>query len=224
MAKIIKAGDRIRGANDQVAAENRRAFSSAGVKSVNIMSSPGAGKTTLIEETIRGLRGRLRIGVIEGDIATDRDAERVHAAGAAAVVQITTEGACHLDAQMVKLALKDFPLTELDLVIIENVGNLVCPTNFDLGEGHRVMVSAITEGEDKPKKYPGMFLSSEVLVLNKMDLLPYANVDPGRFIAEALEVNPKLKVYKTSATRGDGMDAWRGWLLEITGNKIPNDK
>jgi hydrogenase nickel incorporation protein HypB len=219
MSRIIKAGDRIRGANDQVAVENRQAFAAAGIMSVNIMSSPGAGKTTLIEETIRGLQGKLRIGVIEGDIATDRDAERVQAAGAAAVVQITTEGACHLDAQMVKMALKDFPLMELDLVIIENVGNLVCPTNFDLGENYRALVSAVTEGEDKPKKYPGMFLSAEVLALNKMDLLPYVNVDAERFIAEALDVNPKLRVFKTSATRGDGMDAWRDWLMGIAGGE-----
>ena len=215
MTKIIKAGDRIRGANDAVAEKNRAAFHAAGVKALNLMSSPGAGKTTLIEETVRRCRDRLRIGVIEGDIATALDAERVQAAGAAAVVQINTEGACHLDAQMIQLALADFPLRDLDLVIIENVGNLVCPSHFDLGEDHRILVSAITEGADKPKKYPGMFLAAETLVLNKMDMLPYANVDKGLFISRALEVNPKLRIFQTSATQGEGMDAWRDWILGI---------
>lgn len=215
MTKVIKAGDRIRGANDAVAGENRLAFKASGAKVLNMMSSPGAGKTTLIEETVRRCRDRLRIGVIEGDIATALDAERVQAAGAAAVIQINTEGACHLDAQMVKLALADFPLGDLDLVIIENVGNLVCPSHFDLGEDHRVLVSAITEGADKPRKYPGMFLAAEVMVLNKMDMLPYANVDAGRFIAETLGVNPKLKVFQTSATQGEGMDDWCNWILGI---------
>ena len=215
MTKIIKAGDRIRGANDAVATENRAAFHAAGVKALNLMSSPGAGKTTLIEETVRRCRDRLRIGVIEGDIATTLDAERVQAAGAAAVVQINTEGACHLDARMIQLALADFPLKDLDLVIIENVGNLVCPSHFDLGEDRRVLVSALTEGADKPRKYPGMFLAAEVMVLNKMDMLPYANVDAGRFISEALAVNPKLQVFQTSATQGQGMDAWRDWILGI---------
>ncbi len=214
MTRIIKVGDRIKGANDKIAEENRAFFSSAGVKTLNVMSSPGAGKTSLIEATVRGLADKLKIGVIEGDIATAMDAERVKEAGAAQVVQINTEGACHLDAQMIKMALSHFPLEGLDLVIIENVGNLVCPTNFDLGEEHRVMLASVTEGEDKPKKYPGMYLAAEALILNKIDILPYVNVDAERFSAEALEVNPKLKIFQTSATRGDGMDGWLKWLLE----------
>jgi len=217
MTQIIKVGTSLREANDSIAAENRAVFSSAGVKVINMMSSPGAGKTTLIEETIRRLAGKTKIGVIEGDIATAKDGERVKEAGAEQVIQINTEGGCHLDAQMVKSALDIFPLENLDIVIIENVGNLVCPTEFDLGEDYRVMLASVTEGEDKPKKYPGMYLAAETLVLNKTDLVPYINVSAQTFISEAKEVNPHLQVFQTSATKGDGMDVWCEWLLEYIG-------
>lgn len=214
MSRTIRVEKSLLEKNDVAAERVRKRFTDAGTVVVNIMSSPGAGKTTLLEETVRRLKGTKKIGIIEGDIATDHDARRVEAAGAEWVVQINTGGACHLEAGMVEKALEGAP-DGVELMIIENVGNLVCPSGFDLGDDWKVVVSALTEGLDKPKKYPGMFRKSHALALNKIDLAPYLDVPPDEFVAEALSVNPDLKVFRTSATKGDGLDEWCGWLAGL---------
>jgi len=182
------------------------------------MSSPGAGKTTLLERTIKRLSPEIPIGVIEGDIATDHDAKRVEGAGAGWVVQINTGGRCHLEAGMVERAL-DESADGLELIIIENVGNLVCPAGFDLGEHKRVMLASIPEGVDKPKKYHAMYRASDVLVINKIDLAQYLDAKPDEYARQALEVNPALEVFMVSALKGDGMDAWCGWLKNLASEK-----
>ncbi len=214
MSRTIKIEKSILEKNDVVAVRLRKMFSGRKLAVINIMSSPGAGKTTLLVETLKRLAPRIYIGVIEGDIATDHDAKKVEQAGAAWVVQINTGGRCHLEASMVEKAFNGAP-DGLDLLIIENVGNLVCPSGFDLGEGHRVMLGALTEGLDKPKKYPGMFRACGYLVINKTDLASFLNIDVSDYEKEALAVNPDLKIFKTSATSGDGMDEWLGWLESL---------
>ncbi len=211
MSRTILIEKKILEKNDIVAARIRQKLTSDGTVVVNIMSSPGAGKTTLLEETVRRLAGRKSIGVIEGDIATDHDARRVEEAGAGWVVQINTGGACHLEAGMIEKALETAP-EAMELLIIENVGNLVCPSGFDLGDDWKIVMASVTEGLDKPKKYPGMFRKSHALVVNKVDLAPYVNVDPEAYVKEALEVNPNLKVFLTAATKGTGVDEWCSWL------------
>jgi len=176
------------------------------------MSSPGAGKTSLLEKTILGLKGELRIGVVEGDIQSTYDAERIGQTGAPAV-QIKTGGACHLDSNMVQEALKSLDLSGLDLLFIENVGNLVCPASFDLGESLRFVLLSSPEGDDKPKKYPEAFLTSHVLVLTKSDLIPRLPFDAARARREALEINPRLDVFAVSALTGEGMDAVEAFLV-----------
>ncbi|MBI5177841.1 MAG: hydrogenase nickel incorporation protein HypB [Nitrospinae bacterium] len=212
MSKTIRIEKRILEKNDVVAARLRQRF--ADIVVVNIMSSPGAGKTTLLEETVKRLSGKTTIGVIEGDIATDYDAQRVESAGAGWVVQINTGGVCHLDAGMVEQALDSMP-EKLGLLVIENVGNLVCPSGFDLGDDYKVVLASVTEGLDKPKKYPGMYRKSHAMVLNKIDLSPHVNVSPAAFVKEALDVNPALTVFQTSATAGTGLDEWCGWLSAL---------
>jgi len=212
MSRTIRIEKKILEKNDVVAARLRQRF--ARVVVVNIMSSPGAGKTTLLEETVKRLAGETAVGVIEGDIATDNDAQRVERAGAAWVVQINTGGVCHLDAGMVEQALESMP-EDLGLLVIENVGNLVCPSGFDLGDDYKIVMASVTEGLDKPKKYPGMYRKSHAMVLNKVDLAPYVNVDPAAFVKEATDVNPALKVFKTSATAGTGLDDWCDWLSTL---------
>lgn len=207
----VKVVTRILEANDRIAEENRRIFREAGLFVVNLMSAPGAGKTTLLEKTIRGLSGAVRIGVIEGDIAGSDDAERIHGTGAP-VVQINTGGACHLDANMIREVLNDLPLRDIDVLVIENVGNLVCPAEFNVGEDIKVMLLSITDGHDKPLKYPLMFRESSALVLNKMDLLPYMNVDIGKIRNDALSLNPSLKIFEVSCKTGEGLDQWVEWL------------
>ncbi len=214
MSRIISIERKILEKNDIVAARIRQRFAGQNVVVVNIMSSPGAGKTTLLEETLKKITSKKAIGIIEGDIATDNDAQRVEKAGASWVVQINTGGACHLEAGMVEKAIETMPDT-IRLLIIENVGNLVCPSGFDLGDDYKVVVASLTEGLDKPKKYPGMYRKSHVMVLNKVDLAPHVNVRPDDFIREALEVNPALEVFKTSATSGAGMDEWCAWLMNL---------
>jgi hydrogenase nickel incorporation protein HypB len=211
MSTIIRLDKKILEKNDIIAARMRDKFKSGGIAVVNIMSSPGAGKTTLLEETIRRLSKRMSLAVIAGDIATDYDAKRLENAGCASVVQINSGGRCHLEAAMVEKAFEEIT-GKPDLLIIENIGNLVCPAGFDLGEDERVMLAALTEGLDKPKKYPGMYRSCGHVVINKIDLAQVLNIDPERFEHEALAVNPRLGVFKTSATRGDGLDEWCGWL------------
>ena len=204
--------------NDRVAGENRGDLRAAGVRTVNLMSSPGAGKTTLLRRTLVALRDRLRIGVLEGDIATSLDADRLEGLGAA-VSLVNTDagfgGECHLDATMVRAGLSRLPLADLDLLVIENVGNLVCPAEFAVGEDARAMVYAVTEGEEKPLKYPVMFRAADVVVVNKVDLLPHLDFDLDRFLANLSDVNPKATVIQASSRTGEGVDAWCDWLLAL---------
>jgi hydrogenase nickel incorporation protein HypB len=207
----VKVVTRILEANDRIAEENRKRFQEAGVYVINLMGAPGAGKTTLLERTIRALKPKIRIGVIEGDIVGSDDAERIGALDVP-VVQINTGGACHLDANMINEVLGELPLKELDLLIIENVGNLVCPAEFKVGEHKKMMVLSIAEGHDKPLKYPLMFQESSALVLNKMDLLPYMNTDMNKVRNDSLALNPKLKIFEVSCTTNAGIDEWAEWL------------
>ncbi len=197
--------------NDEVAQLNRDQFRRHGLFVANVLSSPGAGKTAILEQTAERLRGRLRIGVIEGDVQTDLDAQRVARYGIPAI-QIVTRGGCHLEAGLVREALQALDLGALDLLIIENVGNLVCPANYDLGESVKVVVASVTEGDDKPLKYPAMFRNSTVMLINKIDLVPYLAADPAVLKANALSINPLLTVFETSASTGSGLDAWCAWL------------
>jgi hydrogenase nickel incorporation protein HypB len=197
--------------NNDLAALNRRSFQERGVLALNLVSSPGAGKTTLLERTIRSLRRAVPIVVVEGDQATARDADRIRAAGARAV-QVNTGTVCHLDAGMIATALAELDPPSGSVVMIENVGNLVCPALFDLGEHAKVVVTSVAEGDDKPLKYPHMFRASRLMLLNKVDLTPYVAFDEARCVAYAREVNPSLEVIRTSAMRGDGLDAWYAWV------------
>jgi hydrogenase nickel incorporation protein HypB len=197
--------------NDRLAEQNRAWLDGRGVLAVNLMSSPGSGKTTLLERTIERLAGGAPIAVIEGDQETLLDAARIRATGARAV-QVNTGRGCHLDAAMVAQALRELDPAPGSLLFIENVGNLVCPALFALGEHANVVIASITEGEDKPLKYPHMFRACQLLVLNKIDLLPHVAFDPRRFVEHARRVHPELSVLQLSATRGDGLDAWFGWL------------
>ena len=198
--------------NKQAAATIRAELRARGILCVNLLSSPGSGKTTLLEGLAERFRGRFRMAVIEGDIETERDAERIRAKGVPAW-QITTGGACHLEARMIGKVLGDVP-GDIDLLFIENVGNLVCPASYDLGEDIRLVLLSAPEGDDKPAKYPQAFLSADALVLTKTDLLPYLPFDPARAAAEALSVKPGLKVFSVSALRGDGIDGLAGYLVE----------
>jgi hydrogenase nickel incorporation protein HypB len=207
----VKVVKNILEVNDRLAAANRRILAKAGVFAVNLMSAPGAGKTTLLERTIRSLGERIKFGVIEGDIQGTHDAE-VIAALDVPVVQINTEGACHLDANMISAILPQLPLADLDVLVVENVGNLVCPAEFDVGESVKVMLLSLAEGDDKPMKYPLMFQKSEVLIINKIDLAPYLDARVERIRDDSLALNPSLKVFEVSAKSGEGFEAWLGWL------------
>lgn len=197
--------------NDSIAATNRQRFAQNGTLALNLVSSPGSGKTTLLVKTIERLAGRLPVAVIEGDQQTSLDAERIRATGAPAA-QINTGKGCHLDARMVAEALPHLPLPPNGLLLIENVGNLVCPAAFDLGEAHKVVVFSVTEGEDKPLKYPDMFRAADLVLLNKCDLLPYLQFDVTKAVACAKIVKPGIRVIQVSATSGLGMDEWLDWL------------
>lgn len=209
----VKVVTRILEANERIAAENRRLFVDTGVYVVNLMSAPGAGKTSLLERTVKELNGKLEIGVIEGDIAGIDDAERIGSLGVP-VVQINTGGACHLDANMINEVLGDLPLKDLDLLVIENVGNLVCPAEFKVGEDIKVMLLSITEGDDKPLKYPLMFQESSALILNKIDLLPYTNANIDKIKKDSMSLNPSLKIFEVSCKTGKGIAEWASWLME----------
>jgi hydrogenase nickel incorporation protein HypB len=200
--------------NDTIAQEIQQTLAARGIRVLNIMSSPGAGKTTLLEQTIKQLREQLGIGVIEGDIETSADAERIEAAGAE-TVQINTRGACHLEAHMVRDALSQMDLVLIELLIIENIGNLVCPSDWKLGEDARVVVVSTTEGDDKPAKYPQMFASSQVMIINKIDLLPYVDYNVEKVKRQALAINPNLRIFEMSCRTGTGLDAWCDWLLSF---------
>jgi hydrogenase nickel incorporation protein HypB len=197
--------------NERLAATNRRRFDDAGILALNLMSSPGAGKTSLLERTIEALSGRYGLAVIEGDIQSSCDAERIHGKGAQAV-QINTDGACHLDGNMIQTALDALALDGVDLLVVENVGNLVCPAEFNLGEHHKVMILSVAEGDDKPLKYPLMFRQSAVLLINKIDLLPYVDCDVAKIRERARQLNPDQEVFEVSCRTGEGLEAWFAWL------------
>lgn len=207
----IPVVEKILSSNDTLADENRAMLDAASVFGINMMASPGAGKTSLIEQTLQRLGNDLRLGVIEGDLATSLDAERAQRAGATAI-QINTGGNCHLEAFMIRDALRQLPLSELDLLIVENVGNLVCPANWKLGTHKNILVASIPEGDDKPYKYPGMYRGVEAVVINKIDLLPYV---PFRmdYFKQGIEVlNPGVEIFSLSCRTGEGMEAWLAWL------------
>jgi hydrogenase nickel incorporation protein HypB len=197
--------------NNRLAAGNRALFAAKGIFVLNLVSSPGSGKTTLLEKTLKDLCPTVRSAVIEGDQQTDNDAVRIAATGVP-VRQINTGAGCHLDAHMVGHAAEEFDLDDLDLLLIENVGNLVCPASFDLGENHKVVVLSVTEGEDKPLKYPQMFHAADVMLLNKTDLLPHLDFDLERCLEMARRVSPGITIFQVSAKTGAGMDDWYGWL------------
>ncbi|HED38406.1 MAG TPA: hydrogenase accessory protein HypB [Ignavibacteria bacterium] len=197
--------------NDIIAAENRKKFKENKLLVVNLVSSPGSGKTSVIEKTISLSENRLKLGVIEGDVQTDLDAQRVEAYNVP-VVQIVTNGACHLEAALVRDAYKKLNLDELEILFIENVGNLVCPAAYDLGEDFKVLIVSTTEGDDKPLKYPAMFRNSSALIINKIDLLPYVNCNVENLRNNALTINPSLKIFTTSCTTGEGVNEWIDWL------------
>lgn len=211
MTTDIPVVERVLSANDRVALQNRELFDQLGLTVVNFMASPGAGKTSLLVHSIEGLRDRRRIAVIEGDLASRIDADRVAAVGAPAV-QINTGGGCHLDAPLVAEAMQHLPLAELDLLLIENVGNLVCPINFGLGEHRRVLVASVPEGDDKPLKYPGSFVDMDAVVLNKIDLLPYVDFDRRAFELSVRAVNASAPIFALSCRSSEGLDAWLAWL------------
>jgi len=206
--------------NDRIADANRLQMAQAGVRSVNLMSSPGAGKTTLLERSLGLLTGRVRVGILEGDIATSLDADRLGGFGAAVALVNTSAGfggECHLDAVMVRSGLTRLPLEAIDLLVIENVGNLVCPAEFDVGADARAMVYSVTEGEEKPLKYPVMFRAAEVVVVNKIDLLPHLDFDVDAFLHNLHDVNPTAQVIQASAKTGEGVDEWCAWLVALAG-------
>jgi len=211
MPKVTIAQN-ILAANEQIAQEIHCSLAARSMRAINVMSSPGAGKTTLLERTIERLRGRLVMGVIEGDVETSADAERIEAAGAE-TVQINTRGACHLEAHMIRDAISELELAKIDLLVIENIGNLVCPAAWDLGEDTRVVVMSTTEGDDKPAKYPQMFALSQVMVVNKVDLLPYVDFDMQKAKRQALAINPHLHIFELSCRTGEGLDNWCDWVV-----------
>jgi hydrogenase nickel incorporation protein HypB len=208
----VQVVENILSANDQIALENRRLFDEKGVFVLNIMAAPGAGKTSLIECTIEALRDRAHVGMIDGDVASTIDADRVARLGVPAV-QINTGGACHLDANMTAAALSGLPLDEIDLLVIENVGNLICPTGFGLGEHLKVMIASTPEGADKPYKYPGMFSAVDVLLLNKVDLLPLLDFDMDYFRRGVDVLNPDIAFFPLSCKTKEGVQEWIEWLL-----------
>jgi len=214
MTQNIPIVENILNANDKLAQTNRARIDAAGVFSINILASPGAGKTSLIEQTLPLLKGKLRVAAIDGDIATSIDADRAAAAGAGAAIQINTGGDCHLDAVMLFGALEQLDLTQFDLLIVENVGNLVCPANFKLGTHKTVLVASVPEGDDKPYKYPGTYRGVDALVINKIDLLPYVNFRMDYFQQGVQVLNPGVTTFPLSCRTGEGLDAWVEWLIE----------
>ena len=210
-ARAVMVEEDILGRNNRIADENRTEFAKHRLLALNLVSSPGSGKTELLSATLRKLAGDIPTAVIEGDQETTNDAARIQATGTRAV-QINTGKGCHLDAQMVKDALARLPLEDASILFIENVGNLVCPAEFDLGEAHKVAVLSVTEGEDKPLKYPDMFRAADICIINKVDLLPYLKFDIEKAEEFIRRVNPRAKIFRTSATSGEGLERWIAWL------------
>jgi len=209
--RMVQIEQSILSKNDQYAAQNRAVFASKNLLALNLVSSPGSGKTTLLTTTLNALKGNIDLGVIEGDQETANDADRIRATGVSAV-QVNTGKGCHLDAHMVGHAVENIHFDQQGILFIENVGNLVCPASFDLGEAHKVAILSVTEGEDKPLKYPDMFHAADVLLLNKVDLLPHLTFDVVLCIENAKKVNPDIEVIQCSATTGEGMEQWYRWL------------
>lgn len=210
-SQMVRIEQDILGKNDALARDNRLALRQRGIFALNLVSSPGSGKTTVLVRTIQALAGEMPVAVIEGDQQTDCDAERIRATGVAAL-QINTGKGCHLDADMVAQGLRRLQPADDSLLLIENVGNLVCPAAFDLGEAHKVAILSVTEGEDKPLKYPDMFAAADLMLLNKTDLLPYLSFDADKAVEYARRVNPAIEVIRVSATTGEGFDAWLAWI------------
>jgi len=208
---VITVERKILKKNDDIAAENRQLFKTHNIFTVNLLSSPGSGKTSLLEKTLEKMNDTVRIAVVEGDVQTDNDAQRV-ARYDVPVVQIVTNGGCHLEAKLVQNALDNFSLDAVQLLVIENVGNLVCPANYDLGEDKKVVMISTTEGDDKPSKYPSMFRVSDILVINKIDLLPYVDFDMQKVRQNALTINPNLDIIELSCKSGEGLNQWIDWL------------
>ncbi len=215
----VKVVTRILEANERIATENRRLFREKGLFVVNLMSGPGAGKTSLLVRTIELLKPHLRVGVIEGDITGTEDAERIQSTGVP-VVQINTGGACHLDANMIQEVLPELPLGELDLLFIENVGNLVCPAEFNVGEDMKVMLLSVTEGEDKPLKYPLMFQQSKALVINKIDLLPHLDIDMESLKERARALNRDMEIFEVSCKTSEGLESWTTYLTGLINSTL----
>ena len=212
----VSLNQKILSRNEECAKKNRAFFKEHGVLCLNVISSPGSGKTTTISRTIKDMGDKIRIGVIEGDIKTDTDAKKIRDAGGEAV-QIETHGACHLSAEQVYNAIKALDAEKMDVVIIENVGNLVCPSAFDLGEAQRVILLSVPEGDDKPIKYPGTFAEADAVLINKIDLMDYIDFNLERVLADIRVVNPDAVIFQISATTGEGMDQWYDWLIDKSG-------
>ncbi len=219
MNERITVVEKILSANDRLASSNRALLDSFSVFGINLMASPGAGKTSLIEKTIALLAGKLRLGVVDGDIATSIDADRAAAAGAVAI-QVNTGGECHMDAVMLQQALEQIDLTQIDLLIVENVGNLICPASFPLGTHQSVLVASVPEGDDKPYKYPTMYRGVNALVINKVDLLPYVEFSMDYFQRGVEVLNPGLQSFPLSCRTGEGMEAWINWIMNCVTNHI----
>ena len=206
VANILKA-------NERIAEQNKQLFDEKGILTINMMSAPGAGKTTLIEHTINALKNKYRISVIEGDIQSTYDADKIAATGVQ-VVQINTGGACHLDGNMIRETFPELDLDAMDLLLVENVGNLVCPAEFNMGEDFKVMLLSVPEGDDKPMKYPLMFHESSALLVNKIDLLPYVDCSLEKIRSESLKINPNLKIFEISVKTKEGLHSWFEWLQD----------
>jgi len=211
--EIIELDKKVLKRNDEIAEENRKALKQKGIFVFNLLSSPGSGKTSILERIIQRLKERIDIGVIVGDVQTDNDAKRIDKYKIQ-TVQIITNGGCHLNSKMVKNAIKKIDLNNVKVLFIENVGNLVCPANFDLGEDVRVVIMSTTEGDDKPLKYPPMFYSADVMIINKIDLLPYLSCNTDEIKNNALKINPNLKIFETSAVEGTGIEGLCDWIME----------
>jgi len=220
----IKVLQDILSANDTIAKRNQNRLDKHGILTVNVMASPGAGKTSLIMQTIGKLKEKARIAVIEGDVASRVDADKVHQQGVP-VIQINTAGGCHLDANMIENALDNLPLKEIDLLLIENVGNLICPAEFALGEHKKIMLLSLPEGDDKPHKYPLMFTETDVVLANKIDLLPHLDFNTAVFNQAVTGLNPDVKIFQVSCKTGEGLESWFSWLQnEMAQMKNQHDK
>jgi hydrogenase nickel incorporation protein HypB len=213
----IKVLKNILDANDQMAMQNRKLLASKKIMMINVWASPGAGKTTTMLRTSEALKGKARMAVIEGDVASSIDTVKLTESGVTAI-QINTDGGCHLDAGMINLALQNLPLDELDIIFIENVGNLICPGEFDLGEYKRIIISSTPEGDDKPHKYPLMFTIADACIVNKIDLMPYVNFDIDSFTRTVSGMNGKIEIFKISSINGNGIDKWADWVLKQLDN------